>query len=404
MEPKLNEAEVTSQVGKKRILFIITQAELGGAQQFLVQLIRYLNKSLFECTIIAGEGEQEIKTLLPDHVSYSTAKHLVRDPNIKDDILSLFELKKIIKHNNPDILFLNSSKAGFNGSLAAKMAGIPKLKVIYRIGGWTFNDPWPNWKKLLFRLLEKISAPWKDYIIVNSSLDLKAAHIYGIKPRRQVQLIHNGIDPYLEFLTKEEARVKLLEKISKENLTKNQGGQGALLQSEIIIGSIANFYPPKDLTNLLKAAVQLPDKTVLVIIGEGQLRPQIEEEIEKLNLKNKVFLAGRIKDAYKYLPAFDIFALPSNKEGFPWVLLEAAAAKIPIVSTSVGAVPEIIEHNKSGFIVESKNPTALAEALRALIGDERIRKEFSIQAHQQLLKNFTLQQMIGKYENLFISP
>ena len=114
-----------------------------------------------------------------------------------------------------------------------------------------------------------------------------------------------------------------------------------------------------------------------------------------------MFLAGSIPNARQFIPAFDILIMPSKKEGFPWIILEAIVAKVPIIATSVGAIPEILEHEKSGLIVPPGNPKILAESISHLLSNDTLRKELPIQAHQTLLKNFTLRKMIEEYKKLF---
>jgi hypothetical protein len=173
---------------------------------------------------------------------------------LTDDISAIGELARIITEEAPDILFLNSSKAGFIGSLAARKVrkALPGLSVIYRIGGWTFNDPWPRWKKGAFILLERLSSRWKDYIIVNNASDLKDAQKYSIRPRNQVLMVHNGIDPYMEFLDREQARSKIFQRIQKPGL-----------DNKMIVGTIANFYPPKGLE--IKPSLSLSERAPCVL-------------------------------------------------------------------------------------------------------------------------------------------
>ena len=106
---------------------------------------------------------------------------MARGINPIKDIAAVFELRKLIKDFSPDTLFLVSSKAGFIGSLATVFPARIKTRVIYRIGGWSFNDPWPIWKKWLWIILEWLSARWKDIIIVNNLYDLESANKLKIR-------------------------------------------------------------------------------------------------------------------------------------------------------------------------------------------------------------------------------
>jgi len=390
MLPEGNLAVSPTYPQKKRILFVITQSELGGAQQFLTQLLKHMNRDEFEPHLAVGsDGDGALRTLVPSDIPYMVVPSLKRDPSIVSDLRSIRDLRRIYRALKPDIVFLNSSKAGFNGSLAA--LGLP-YRVIYRIGGWTFNDPWPLWKRRVYVLMEKISARWKDDIVVNSQKDLLDAQHEGIVPRNALHRISNGIDPYMRFLGASDARRALQSRVSQPALFKD---------GVYIIGTIANLYPPKGLTDLITATQFLPQNVVTVIIGSGALRTTLQDQITKQGLEQRVFLTGHIDAASTLIPGMDVFVLPSWKEGFPWAILEAMAARVPIVATRVGAVPEILENGKSGRIVAPKNPQELATAISQILDNEALRQEMPIQAHQKLLRSFNVLKMVEEYERLF---
>ncbi len=382
---------------KKRVLFIITQSELGGAQRFLSNLISHLNRDTYEFLVAVGSSGNGdfLRVLKAEGIPCQTLKFLKREPTI-NDLRGVFEIRSLIKNYHPDVLFLNSSKAGFIGSLASVFpTRINALKVIYRIGGWSFNDPWPKWRRWLWIVLEWFSAKWKDIIIVNNQHDLDQAKKLKIRPRRQTVLIHNGIEVYkLDLMQQEEARIKLFEKAVKSS--------GRNIRSKNIVGTIANFYPTKGLEYLIQAADYFNDNddVVFFIIGDGELRPELEKMIRERGLERKVFLLGQIPDAYRFLPAFDVFVLPSVKEGFPWVLIEAMAAKLPVIATRVGAVPEIIDDHKNGLLVKPKDPAELAEKINEVFQNNHLKNELGIQAHQTILFKFSLDKMVREIEDL----
>ena len=379
MEPKIN---------KKRVLFVITQEEFGGAQRFLYELATRLDPEKYETLVAAGESGKGdfLRSLAEKNLNTKTLRFLKREINPFIDLLALIELAVLIRRFKPDILHLNSSKAGVLGSIA----GFKKTKVIYRIGGWSFNDPWPWWKKKLFAAAEKMTAGLKDTITVNNKNDHEQAIKLKIRRREGLKLIHNGIDALkTEFLSRDEARLKL--KVS---------------QADLIVGTIANFYPTKGLEHLIEAFHILNSKSQvlspkLLIIGDGQERKNLESRISSYGLEKDIILLGQIPEAHKYMKAFDIFVLPSVKEGFPWAVLDAMAAKLPIVATNVGALPEIIESGKNGILVEPKNPQRLAESLKYLLVNERTRQELGIQAHQTVLFKFPVEKMVRETEELF---
>ncbi len=398
MSSEINHQNTTIVSPKRRVLFIITQSEMGGAQRFVLEIVSRLNREKYDLLVAVGSdgGGAFIQQLDNVGIKHNILSTLKREIHPISDIKSIFEIRKIIKEFGPNTLFLNSSKAGVIGSLATVFPSkINGIKIIYRIGGWSFNDPWPKWKKKLWILLEKISAPWKDVIIVNNKQDLDQAKMLDIKPKVGVVLIHNGIDTYkLDYLPREEARLKLFEKIAKNS--------GKIFQADTVIGTIANLYPTKDLPTLVKTAEYFKniDSVVFVVIGNGTERLNLETLIEEKGLRHKIILLGQLPDAKKYLPAFDIFVLPSVKEGFPWALAEAMAAKLPVIATGVGAVPEIIENGKNGFIVEPGKPDQIAEKIKQILSDGHLKQELGIQAHQTVLFKFPLEKMVREIESL----
>lgn len=377
---------------KKRVLFIITQSEMGGAQQFLIRLLRQLDSASYDIRVAMGrDGDGSlIEMLRPLGIISPVIPALRRNFHPLSDIRALFESRNLIRNFDPDTIFLLSSKAGFIGSWAARLLR-SRAHVIYRIGGWTFNDPWPTWKKNLWIFLERLSAPWKDIIILNNAHDMAQAKHLGIQPRGGIHLIYNGIDPYkLQLLPKDEARQDLLA-----------GTPFAQDHKKKLIGTIANFYPTKGLEYLIQAATELKDpEAVIVIIGDGAERSALEEGISRHGLTNRVILAGHRTEAARYLSAFEMFVLPSVKEGFPWAILEAMAAKLPVIATRVGAVPEIIEDGIQGYIVPPGDAAKLAEKIDVLLGNERMAQDMGIKAHQRILFSFTLDVMIRQVREL----
>lgn len=393
---------------KKRILFVITQSELGGAQTFLSNLVSHLDKDIYEFLVAVGSSGNNdfLRVLIAKGIPHQTLKFLKREPSVSD-IRAVFEIRSLIKNYRPDVLFLNSSKAGFVGSLASVFpTRINAIKVVYRIGGWSFNDPWPKWKRWLWMILERFSAKWKDVIIVNNQFGLEQAKKLKIIPRMQTVLIYNGIEVYkLDFMQPEEARTKLLEKAAKSSGPRSAeafGEASRIIRAKNIIGTIANFYPTKGLEYLIQTADYFNnnENVVFFVIGDGELRSKLEKMIREKGLERKVFLLGQIPDAYRLLSAFDVFVLPSVKEGFPWVLIEAMSAKLAVIATDVGAVPEIIDDHKNGLLVKPKDPSGLADKIKEVLENDHVKKELGIQAHQTVLFKFELDKMVKEIESV----
>ncbi len=346
---------------KKRILFIITQYEFGGAQRFLMELTARLDRSVFDIEIAHGnEGDKGVldylsKLAIPLH----RIKPLVRDVNPLKDIRAIFALRKLIRKISPDTVFLLSSKAGFLGTIASLFvfrysSFVIRSKVIYRIGGWAFNDPRPSWQKFAIRLAERILSRWRDIVIVNSRHDYDQALEKNIVSPKKLHLVYNGIDPFrLELMNRDDARKEL-----------------GLSSDAFVVGTIANDYPSKGLSFLPKS------------------------------VRYELSILKGIPDAYRYLTAFDIFVSPSLKEGFSWALLEAMAAKIPVIATKVGAAGEMINDGENGFLVLPGDSTSIINAINKLLDNDSLCLKFAIEGHQTVLHRFDIQVMVKEISDL----
>lgn len=353
---------------KMKILYLITQSDLGGAQKYVLELSRALKKE-FDIKVAAGKTTGELfHELEKENISYFPLKHLKRLPNPLGALFACLEIRRLIKKEKPDILHLNSTTAGFFGSLAAR--GL-KTKVVYTVHGWAFLEPGVL-KKIVFYLFEKTTAFLKDKFIVLSQYDKNIALKRNIAKENRLSVINNGI-PQISFLSKEEAKKKL--NISSQ---------------EPVVGVIANAYKTKGLSCLLKAYPQA------VIIGDGPEKSKLQEQFPRA-----LFL-GKINYAAQYLKAFDIFCLPSLKEGFPFALLEAMQAGLPIIATKVGAILEIIENEKEGLLVEPKNSIALKEKIDYLLQNPEKAKTMAQNAFVKA-GQYTREKMVEKTKNLYLN-
>ncbi|MDI6591922.1 MAG: glycosyltransferase family 4 protein [Patescibacteria group bacterium] len=380
-----------------KILFLVTQSEFGGAQHYIFEVARNLDLKKYKVLVAAGEGDGEFfKKLESVQIQYISLKQMKRIPWPWQIFLAVKEIFILLKREKPDILFLASTTAGLLGSFTAFLFKLItknyKLRTIYRIGGWAFRDPRPFWLNRIIFWLEKWTSPFKDKIIVNSEIDRESAIKSKIAPPEKIVKIYNGIDVNnLDFLSKEKARNILVK-----NLSFN-------IKDGIIIGTVANFYKTKGLKYLIEAANLLKNKTEIsfLLIGEGKERSKLEALIKKKGLEDNFFLLGRISNAYRYFKAFDVFVLPSLKEGFPWVILEAMGAGLPIIATRTGALPEIIENGINGILVEPKDSQALALAIKKILENKKLAEKFGQNAKERVKQKFSLKKMLERTEKIY---
>jgi len=384
----------------KKILYLITFSEWGGAQRYIFDLATHFCQN-YSVVVAAGQHKDDLffKKLKKNNIQVRPLQYLVRPISPFFDFLAFFEILQLIQEEKPQILHLNSSKAGVLGALAAKLIEKftrKKIKVVFTAHGWVFNEPLPFWQKKLYFWLEKLSAFWKDKIICVSEYDFQIALKTKLTRPEKLTVIHNGIDAsQIKFLPSEEAKKELLSRIPLFSPS---------LWSRPLIGCIAHFYPTKGLKYLIKSAKIVLEKfpqVIFILIGDGSERNHLEELIKKYHLENNFFLIGEIPEAAQYLKAFDLFVLPSLKEGFPYVILEAMSAGLPIIASRVGGVPEMIEDKKNGLLVNPSQEKDLARKITLLLKNPSYRKKLSSQAKFTLEKNFLLSQMFSRTEKAY---
>ncbi len=400
---------------KTKILFLITQTDSGGAQKYVFDLATNLDKEKFEIEIAVGQGKDELwlQKLKNQGIKIWRLKQVVRAINPLRDFLSSFELFNLFEKSKPDIIHLNSSKIGSTGAVIGwfyKKIYNKNLKIIYTAHGFVFNEPMNYFKRKFYLWSEKISGFCKDKIICVSEHDKITALNHHTAYHKKFITIHNGIDlEKINFLEKNEALNKLNSKFNLPN-------------SKFIIGTIANLFPVasnsglsskhqnilctmKGIEYLIQAAKILSNKfdnLIFIVIGEGSQKKLLEKEIKKLNLENNFFLVGTLENASQYLPAFDIFCLPSIKEGFPYTPIEALSAGLPIVASQVGGILEIIEPDVNGILVQPKKPREFANAIEKLINNPELRNKFK-KNNLEKVKQFSLKKMIKETEKIYCS-
>ncbi|MFA4872173.1 MAG: glycosyltransferase family 4 protein [Patescibacteria group bacterium] len=405
MENELNLSKTT----KNKILYVITQPEMGGAQRYIRDLITSAEAQNFDIELATGRGHDEsLLNNLPENIKIHKLNYLVREISPINDIRAVFELKKIMANSRPDIIHLNSSKASIVGSFASLLYSykLPptSYKLFYTVHGWVFNEPMSAYKKSLYKWLEKFTAKLKNKIICVSEFDRQTAIKEKIAPHPhpsplpkgggelydKLITIHNGIDAKeTDFLPKDVARQELLSLVP--NLPPN---------FQYVVGTVANFYKTKGLEYFIEAIYLLINNWQLpilgVVIGDGDLKKELKNLIINYDIENNFILPGKKENAARYLKAFDIYVCSSVKEGFPYSILEAMAAGLPIVSTNVGGIPEMIQNQKNGLLIEPKNPSELATSIKFLIENPELANQLGNQAKITVTEKFSIKEMLKK--------
>lgn len=374
---------------KKRLLFIITKSVWGGAGKYVFDLATNLPKEKFEIAAAMGGRRTLWQKLEKENIKLCQISHFKRNIGFFSDIISFFQVLKVLRSFRPDIIHVNSSKAGGIAGAAFWLYKIPlaknrRPKAVFTAHGWAFAEKRPRWHIFLIKFLSKITALFYDKIICVSEYDRKTAVENKIAPERKLITVHNGIRP-LAFLSRPDAQKKLLGKTSP-----------------LVVGAIAEWTKNKGLFYFLEAAKNKNFDVVLIGGGENPDKEKIKDYVKKHNLKN-IHLHEFIPNAASYLKGFDIFVLPSLKEGLPYVLLEAGLAELPVVAAKVGGVPEIIEDKKTGLLVEPQNSKEISSAIEILIKDAELRANLGSNLRKKVIEEFSFEKTLNQTEEILLA-
>lgn len=292
------------------------------------------------------------------------------------------ELTAELETEEIDVLCCHGYKADLLGRLAARRRGIPVVSVSR---GWTAE----SLKVKVYEKLDRWNLRWMDHVVCVSHGQAAKVRRAGVDPAR-VSVIHNAIDPArfadpdLRFLR------RLHESYSRPR--------------RLIVASAGRLSPEKGFDVLVEAARQViaRDPTLgFIHFGDGPDRFKIADAVEKAGLQDIFLLAGLKLDLDRYYPFFDLLALPSYTEGLPNVVLEAFAARVPVVATAVGGTPEVIEDGVSGYLVPPGNPEVLAERILDALADEDRRLGMGARGYKRVCADFTFAAQARAYARLF---
>jgi glycosyltransferase involved in cell wall biosynthesis len=373
---------------EKKILFVITKSNWGGAQRYIYDLATHLPKDRFRPIVALGGEGLLAKKLQEAGIETIPIPGFERDIRLGKEIRAFFHLLSLYKSVRPDVIHLNSSKAGGIGASAGwifKRIGRTHPRIVFTVHGWGFDEPRPRIQRFLIMSASALTAWFADTIICISKKDLKSAERFI--PKKKRIYIPNGIAAS-ELLSRKEAR-RIISNIINTPIQEN----------DLVIGTIAEFTKNKGYLYLLDALTLLTKKGIMykaVWIGDGEERNAFMLEVASRGLEKQILFTGFLENAKTYLNAFDVFVLPSLKEGLPYTILEAMISGVPVISTRVGGIPDIVESGENGILVEPKDSRELAFGLERLARTQHFRNSFAERAKNTIQTSYTLEGMMTK--------
>lgn len=372
-----------------KILYLITKSNFGGAQKYVYELAVEMKKQGFEVSVACGGRGELVDKLNTAGITTYEVYGFQRDISIFKEVKAFLSLIKIIRQVRPDIIHLNSAKASLMGSFIARLFRIPNI--VFTAHGWPFLEPRSKTWRILAWLGSYLTSLMSHQIINVSQFDYRQSRMVGIKNKSVI--IPTAISEF-PLLDREEARQILVG----ETITEQH-------RSNLWLVSVAELNHNKNHLTAIDAVAEFnsthANKIYYTIIGSGELDQVLREQVNLKGLTDYIQFLNYVEEAPKYLLAFDVFLLPSKKEGLPYALLEAGLAGLPCIASRVGGIPEIISDRESGLLTDANNHMTIVTALDLLINHPDQRFLYSENLKQDIKTKFNFTKMVDETKNVY---
>ena len=378
-----------------KVLRIINRFNIGGPTYNAAFLTKFISED-YETLLVGGLPEQDESDSLHILEDYGVKPLLIpemkRIPNFKSDREAYRKIKQIIEEFQPDIVHTHAAKAGALGRRAAKACGVPVI--VHTFHGHVFHSYFGKAKTLLYKIIERRLAKISTGIIAISPMqkqELSAVH--SICSPDKIKVIPLGFD-----------LLKFRENLAEKRTETRQNWK--LKDDEVAVAIVGRLAPIKNHGLFLDALALLAEKGIRAryfIVGDGQEKTMIEKRAKELEDQYglNIELTSWIKDIATFNAGMDIICLSSDNEGTPVSLIEAQASGVPVISTNVGGVKDILDEGNTGFVVPKKDPEAFAEKLQLLIENKEIRTKMSQNGWNFVRDKFHYTTLVKNMENYY---
>ncbi|MDP2807185.1 MAG: glycosyltransferase family 4 protein, partial [bacterium] len=373
-----------------KILFINHMGFLGGGEKSMLALMDGLwETGEYKIALLAPEGEL---------INYAREKGYQTFPfdfgqirrsynpvvwlkGLLGMITGIKQMERVIRDNQIYLVHANSLKAALMGGLAARRA---KRPMIFHTRDFLSAG-------LFGKLLISQAYGLAARVIVNSK---SVSQVYGLDPGKKVAVVYNC--------------VKTPEQLSPEKRKEIRAKNG-VSEKQFLIGYVGRLHPDKDIVTLLEGfkllLVSIPEARLWIVggamPGEEQYTESLKHTSEKQGISRNTVFFGWRKDALELMGCFDLLVVPSKKEPFGRVTVEAMMLGIPVVATASGGTMEIVDDNITGLLFAPGDHQALAEKILYLLKDPTLKKELTVRAKNEVLKRFGKQQYIGGVQKVY---
>lgn len=379
---------------RPRVLHLINSFDIGGTERQAVELLKGLDRERFDVRLAVlrntGPFYSEIEALFPDVPEFPLTSFYNANA-----LKQLARLRRLMLCEKIDILHAHDFYSGLLGCVAARLAGVRVIacqrhlklsdRKVHELGTrvihWLAHRVLVNSEAIRERIIEQGSArPEKIVVVRNGVLGAHAGRVHESAAHT------SRAEEMWGIASMQAGRLR---------------SQGARAQ---VVGMVARMQPVKGHKFFIDAAARVaqsqPDVR-FVLVGDGPLRPEIEAQVARLGLADRVHLLGDRTDAAKLIPEFDLLVLASLHEGLPNAVMEAMAAGVPVVATAVGGTKELIVDGETGYLVPPADAIALAERIACALANEETSRRVAASGFEFVKDRLSIGRMVASVENLY---
>lgn len=320
-----------------------------------------------------------------------TIPELGREISPIRDLVATLRLAWLIRRERPQIVHTHTAKAGTVGRLAARLAGGSRPPiVVHTFHGHVLRGYFGPARSRVFRWLER----W---------LARQTTALIAVSPQVRDDLVGLGVAPADKF-TVIRLGIELEERVADGNGRADTRRYLGIPSDRFAVGWIGRMTAIKNTEDVLSAFKGLRDRGVeatLCMVGDGPDRAQLERRAHELGIMRDTIFLGYQQEVAPLYAAFDALVLPSSNEGTPVSVIEALAARTPVVATRVGGVPDVVREGEDGFLVDTGDTDALAERLARLAADPELRERMGETARNRVLPRYAVDRLVDDVDRLY---
>lgn len=380
--------------GERRVV-LISEALLGGVREHILRLAFSLKERGWDVRLVVAleRADPGFHAELPHLQAAGIPVYplpMSRNIAAPGNLIAMVRLALLLRKWMPAVVHTHCAIAGAVGRVAALVAG--SRAIIYSPHGGSLHQVYGLWGKLYGALERMLAVPTKTIILISEWLRSRCIEVVGCAPEKMV-VVPIGIE------------LEQFPPISAEQRKDARAALGVSPETSLFvcIGVLRPIKGQDLLVSAFRHVYQRHPKARLFVVGQGEMRGQLEELARRFNISEAVRFTGFVDDITPYLRAADVYVQPSRSDASSYSSMEAMASSLPVVATRVAALPEIIQDGVTGFLADIEDEQAMAAAMSFLADSPEQRQKMGMAGRRRIVECFRAEEMVRQTEGVYLN-